>query len=279
MISAIYNFMKRNIVFPLLLPLALGAGYAREPTNPAPYQNAAYSTERSHGTTIRKVAIARPYSLELVVNQDGRKGLDRLTRMTSRIEQSEGKNVLAAINGGYYDPPSQAAIGTLIYRRRHVINEKWNRAQIGIEGDNQPAFGYFLRAENTPFDYLLTGGPHLVRGGENVAESAIEAERFSRQLNRPNPRTAIGSKPDGTVVMMVADGRRSGERGLTWPELADLLLKEGCDQGISMDGGGSSTLVLSGEFYGLEKTENLVANNPSDGRERAVANGIVVIQR
>ena len=38
-------------------------------------------------------------------------------------------------------------------------------------------------------------------------------------------------------------------------------------------------MVLSGEFYGRGKNENVVANRPSDGHERAVANGIVVIEK
>ncbi|MEK6959644.1 MAG: phosphodiester glycosidase family protein [Nanoarchaeota archaeon] len=279
MIIDILNYLKRNIMLPLILPLALATGYADTPTIERPYENLTYTKERSHATTVHKVAVGWPYSLELVINQDGRKGLDRLSRMCGRLEEKEGKNALVAVNGSYFDPPTRRVIGTLIYRRMRLINEKWDRAQIGIEDWKAPEFGYFFRADGASFDYLLTGGPYLVNNGENIVSTSIESERFSKQKNRPNPRTGIGKRADGTVVMIVADGRREAERGLSLDELAELFINEKCEQAINLDGGGSSTMVLSGEFYGREKTENIVANNPSDGHERAVANGIVVVQQ
>ena len=69
------------------------------------------------------------------------------------------------------------------------------------------------------------------------------------------------------------------EKGMTLDELALYLLQQKCVEAINMDGGGSSTLVLSGEFYGRDKQENYVQNKPSDGKERAVVNGIVVIEK
>lgn len=278
MIRSLCNYLKRNIAFPLLLPLALGAGYAESPTLESPYENIAYARSRSHETTVHKVTVGQSYSLELVVNQDGRRGLDRLSRMCGRLEEKEGKNVLAAVNGSYFDPPTQTVIGTLIYRRNRLINERWDRAQIGMEDGKAPEFGYFLRADGVTFDYLLTGGPYLVKDGQNVASTSTAAEHFSRQKNRPNPRTGIGRRADGTTVMIVADGRREDERGLSLNELAGFFIEERCEQAINLDGGGSSTMVLSGEFYGRGKDENVVANRPSDGHERAVANGIVIVQ-
>ncbi|MEN0066556.1 MAG: phosphodiester glycosidase family protein [Myxococcota bacterium] len=61
-----------------------------------------------------------------------------------------------------------------------------------------------------------------------------------------HPRTAIGKKANGVVVLAVADGRQPDvANGLTTPELADWLLTFGVTDAINLDGGGSTTLVIN----------------------------------
>ena len=90
------------------------------------------------------------------------------------------------------------------------------------------------------------------------------------------PRTAAGVADDGkTLVLLVVDGRRPKySAGATLGTVADLMKQLGCTDAINLDGGGSSTMVLSGA--GGPR----VVNTPSDGsklpfglsRERPVAN-------
>ena len=69
---------------------------------------------------------------------------------------------------------------------------------------------------------------------------------------------------------MVVDGRQPGlSMGMTYPELAELMLKFGCTEAVNIDGGGSSTFWLGGKTM----------NSPSDGRERSIANGLIVVQK
>ena len=82
------------------------------------------------------------------------------------------------------------------------------------------------------------------------------------------PRTAIASN-DAYIFFIVVDGRAPGTSiGMTIDELArfvrDTLV---AIQGIAQDSGGSSTIVVNGE----------VKNSPSDGSERAVANGMLMV--
>ncbi|WUI01206.1 phosphodiester glycosidase family protein [Spirillospora sp. NBC_00431] len=89
--------------------------------------------------------------------------------------------------------------------------------------------------------------------------------------NGPAPRTAAGVSRDGRrMYLAVADGRSERSAGLTVAELASLLDKAGVDDGVNLDGGGSSTFVTRSDG------KPVVRNSPSDGRERAVANGIGV---
>lgn len=87
------------------------------------------------------------------------------------------------------------------------------------------------------------------------------------------PRTVVGVKADGTVVMMVIDGRQGGDDmyGADGSELAAIMKTYGCIKCFNLDGGGSSTIVVR-EESGLK-----VLNSPSDGRERSDGNCILMV--
>lgn len=62
------------------------------------------------------------------------------------------------------------------------------------------------------------------------------------------PRTAIGQRKDGIVLMLVIDGRRPGHSlGVDMVELTNIMLKYGAYNASNLDGGGSSTIVVNGE--------------------------------
>jgi hypothetical protein len=87
----------------------------------------------------------------------------------------------------------------------------------------------------------------------------------------PAPRTAAGVSGDGRrLFLAVADGRSERSAGLTVAELAALMAEAGADGAVNLDGGGSSALVTR------TGGRAVVRNEPSDGAERAVANGIGV---
>jgi len=83
-----------------------------------------------------------------------------------------------------------------------------------------------------------------------------------------NPRTAICYN-DQWMYFVVVDGRSPGfSVGMTIDELGRFCRDNlGADWGINQDGGGSSTMWIEGE----------VVNQPSDGHERGVSNGIMMV--
>ena len=97
---------------------------------------------------------------------------------------------------------------------------------------------------------------------------------FSANGNLSNraPRTVIGMKEDGTLVMMVVDGRQGNKDmyGCDGYELTAIMRAYGCIKAYNVDGGGSSTIVVRTE-NGLE-----VLNSPSDGHERSDGNCILI---
>jgi exopolysaccharide biosynthesis protein len=119
---------------------------------------------------------------------------------------------------------------------------------------------------------LVGGWPRLVKDGNNLIKSdpAIEGvmTRFSKAKH---PRTGIGiMKDSSTVIFITVDGRQESSSGMTLSEFADLMIEEGIYQGLNLDGGGSTTMVLN----------NKIINNPSDQTgEREVGNCILLIKK
>ena len=114
------------------------------------------------------------------------------------------------------------------------------------------------------FYNAISGDRMVVTQGKRISNLAT---------NIPHPRTAIGLGKDGrTLILMVVDGRQPNySEGMTFPELANMLIKFGAYTGINMDGGGSSAMVVKGM-----DGQPCVLNSPIDqnipGQERAVAN-------
>lgn len=91
-----------------------------------------------------------------------------------------------------------------------------------------------------------------------------------------HPRTAIGTKADGSIVLFELDGRQPGfSEGAETEELAAMLADAGVVNAMNLDGGGSSTFVakMPGE------TSFRVMNSPSDGGERKTGNGLLLVNK
>lgn len=84
--------------------------------------------------------------------------------------------------------------------------------------------------------------------------------------------TAVGVKEDGHRDAGDGGRRQPGfSKGLTVWQMAQLLLEQGCYNAMHLDGGGSTTMIAkSGGQLKL-------MNRPSDGAQRQVANGILVV--
>ena len=110
---------------------------------------------------------------------------------------------------------------------------------------------------------MIAGDPQLLRAGISLAPFAgtVAAER--------HPRTAIAVTSDRKVLLVTVDGRQPGySSGMTLVELTALLARLGAMEGMNVDGGGSTTMVLNGRFV----------NRPSDATgERPVANALGVV--
>lgn len=112
----------------------------------------------------------------------------------------------------------------------------------------------------------LGGGPVIVRDGKPVfrANEAFSASQLSPRA----PRTAVGQRADGRILLVAADGRQPGYSvGMTNFELALALMQLGCVTASALDSGGSTTVAFDGQLL----------SRPSDpSGERPVAEALLV---
>ena len=116
--------------------------------------------------------------------------------------------------------------------------------------------------------YATGGEDYLVRQGEAMTSFKMAAGAA--------PRTAIGMKWDGTIILYSIDGRQAGHSyGVQMATLAKRMKELGCVEALNLDGGGStSTAVL---YPGDFKTS--IVNSPSDGNLRKCATYIFIINK
>ena len=199
-------------------------------------------------------------------------------------------SALAAINGSFFDMRTGIPVCYLRINGKELgentpsttdsIHRKYyQNATIRLLPTRRPRFlkpDSIRNAERLlPDSNIMTAGPMLIQKGIDTPQRLDRRFVYGR-----HNRTAIGLKPDGTVVMVVADGRHRGEaEGLSLPELTRIMRWLGCCDAVNLDGGGSTTMYIKG------RGTDGVVNNPSDnGRfdpsgQRRVANAILVVKR
>ncbi|PYT02157.1 MAG: hypothetical protein DMF60_22125 [Acidobacteria bacterium] len=118
--------------------------------------------------------------------------------------------------------------------------------------------------------FVIGGGPQLIKEGR-VAITFEDEKIAANFVSDRHPRTAISRLKDGRILIVTVDGRQPGiSVGMKLPELATLLLEFGGSDGINLDGGGSTTMVLNGKLV----------NKPSDQNgERPVSDALLILPR
>ena len=111
-------------------------------------------------------------------------------------------------------------------------------------------------------------------GAVLVKDGKVNVTKSSNYTSNRASRTAVGIKADGSVVMMVLDGRQlPRSAGGAMEEIAQIMLEAGCVHAINLDGGGSTTYLS--KPAGSDEIQ--LTNVPSDGYERQVSVSLVAI--
>ncbi|HWD82137.1 MAG TPA: phosphodiester glycosidase family protein [Kribbella sp.] len=149
----------------------------------------------------------------------------------------------------------QALIG------REAGADALNALQLGDKVD----IAYGLRPDAAGVAAAVSGNYQLAKDGQ-VPADVPDADLA--------PRTAIGFDADGSrMILLTVDGRATGSRGLSLKEMGQLMISLGADDALNLDGGGSSTMLARTPG----KAAPDVVNDPSDGSERLIPNGLGLV--
>lgn len=98
-----------------------------------------------------------------------------------------------------------------------------------------------------PVEDAVGAGPALVSNGQ-VRVTTNEEVFFGSAIPNTHPRTAAGIRSDGTLLLVVVDGRQPVSRGADLEQLAALMADLGAEEALNLDGGGSSSLYVNGRL-------------------------------
>ena len=94
--------------------------------------------------------------------------------------------------------------------------------------------------------YGVCFGPVLVSNGQ--------VHNPEKLVSGVNPRTAIGQRSDGAVLLLVIDGRQVSSLGATYMDLAEVFLSYGAVNACNLDGGSSSVMWFQGDYINSPST-------------------------
>ncbi len=158
--------------------------------------------------------------------------------------------------------PKDGAVLVAAGQRADFFRQRQTGEQVEVIVNLTPLDAAF---DPRDIQWAIAGGPRLLRDGQVSIEWQQEGMSLSF-VQTKHPRTAVGLKDDA-LLWVIVDGRQPGySEGMSLEELAEFLRSAGCKDALNLDGGGSSTLFVRGS----------VVNRPSDGRERPIANALLL---
>ena len=174
-------------------------------------------------------------------------------------------NAIAGINGGlYYSDANKGGRPLGVTVSNGEIQDMSLGATglhlIGFDEDNILRIIDISNMNRNEIETLIT--TEKIRDAVSFQEEASDSNNHfvkliingeKRELNGmgsgANPRTAIGQREDGSVLLLVTDGRgKNGHLGATAADLIEIMSEYGAINAANIDGGSSSTMYYNGEY-------------------------------
>ena len=116
--------------------------------------------------------------------------------------------------------------------------KKPSRRFVGFTADHKLVVGKFTEQEALDRGVVegLCWGPLLI----------VDGIKQTGQGGGYNPRAAIGQRADGTVILVLIEGRMISSLGASYDDLADFMEEQGCINACNLDSGRSSVMIYEG---------------------------------
>lgn len=197
-------------------------------------------------------------------------------------KQGTEAGALAAVNAGFFNIRDGGS-ATYIRTGGQIVDtdtaKKWN-SNANMTGSvliDKNGHVIIDRAKtNSWYDIhpeypeVLVTGPLLITGRKKM-----QLPSTALVINK-HPRTSIGKRGSHKIILVTLDGRTDQAIGMTLGELTDLMLSFRCKDAVNLDGGGSTTMWVSGKPF------NGIVNMPCDNKkfdhegERAVSDILII---
>lgn len=179
------------------------------------------------------------------------------TGLSTSTEDLKAQEIAYGGNGGQPQ-------GITIRKGEVITNTKYDGAGglIGFTEDNKLVLGKMTleKAQSLNIRDAVTCGPFLIINGDS---SKIVGNGGWGTA----PRTAIGQRQDGIVLMLSVDGRRATMPGATMSDLIRIMKDYGAYNASALDGGTSTAMVENGKLL------NDPINSTGDHATRPIATG------
>lgn len=174
-------------------------------------------------------------------------------------------DAVAAISGGKAENNQMQQAATAFVSAGTLFNaEKSIEGFVGLDTDNVLQVG-FTDVSELAERHIRDGiacGPVLVENGEITDDTSLESG--------VNPRTAIGQREDGAILLLSVDGRVVESLGATYRDLAEEMLSFGAVTACALVSGSTSQLWVDGEYVSTPTSSN--------GEPRPVPTAFVVLK-
>lgn len=155
---------------------------------------------------------------------------------------------VAGINAGGFEDPNGHGDGSLpdtmvVYDGKVYCDYKGTaRGFAGFDSNHILHVGNLTAQDIREKDirYGACFGPVLISNGVSSDEETL--------LSGVNPRTAIGQRSDGAVLMLVIDGRQAISLGARYQDMVDIFFSYGAVNACNLDGGSSSMMWYQGGY-------------------------------
>ena len=173
------------------------------------------------------------------------------------LEQFANKyDAIGGINaGGFKDDQGSGSGGIpqgLTIVDGHCYNDEFGVTEgfAGFDSNGVLHVGYYTYEDCVKNNIVnaVSFGPVLISNGTPTPPEYL--------VSGINPRTAIGQRADGAVLMLVIDGRQVHSAGATYQDCVDIMLDYGAINACNMDGGSSTAMYYQGRYVNSISSSN-----------------------
>ena len=175
-------------------------------------------------------------------------------------------DAIAGVNGGLYQSSGNkggSPLGVVVRNGKIEYNQPTGLAGLYLIGLNEDNLLQIIDLQNKNKNEV----ENIIK--ENKIRDAVAFQEESSDANNhfvkliingerretkgsgsgANPRTAIGQRKDGTILLLVTDGRgANGHLGATASDLIDVMEEYGAVNAANLDGGSSSSMYYNDKY-------------------------------